>query len=241
MAPKVVHLVSRLEVGGLERAALRLAARGRRKGSDHSLLLFDKPFRSSALDFCPGDVPVHFIQRGTGIDFRFAVNIARCLAENNFAIVHAHNATAIFYSALAVLIARRPISVIGTFGTRPTHATAGARFLTRWASGRIAQTVAKSDELTYWLLTKKWVRRCTTIPNGVDLTLFSPEGSTGGWREKMHIPQRAILVGHVGRFDSIKRHRDMITAAASSQHDISCIPCLCGIWAVICKNAGRGI
>jgi hypothetical protein len=46
--PKVLHLLSRLEIGGMERAVIRLASRGIKEGMDHSLVLFDKPLRGPA-------------------------------------------------------------------------------------------------------------------------------------------------------------------------------------------------
>jgi hypothetical protein len=63
MPRKILHLLGQLEIGGLERAALRLARRGRERGGDHSILLFNKPFRSARLDYVPGDVPTYFIPR----------------------------------------------------------------------------------------------------------------------------------------------------------------------------------
>jgi glycosyltransferase involved in cell wall biosynthesis len=154
------------------------------------------------------------MQRSKGVDFRFAIKLAKYVSEKNIGIIHAYNDTAIFYAALAIRIGKVPIPLIGTFGTRPTYATTGARLLTRWASGRATQIVAKSHELSDWLVTEKWVNRSITISNGVDLARFCPNGGTGEWRERLQIPDHAILVGHVGRFDPIKRHADMLEAAA---------------------------
>lgn len=218
MPRKILHLLGQLEIGGLERAALRLARRGRALGGDHSLLLFDKPFRSNDLDFAPGDVPVHFIPRGRGVDWRFAAKLARFLLDHGVDIIHAHNDTAIFYAAAATLIAGTPISVIGTFGTRPGHATVGARLLTRWATGRAAYIAAVSQELNDWLIAAKWSRKCMTIHGSVDLAVFTPLGPTGEWRRILRIPADAVLVGHVGRFAPIKRHADMFRAARLLEH-----------------------
>jgi L-malate glycosyltransferase len=213
MPRKVLHLIGQIEIGGLERAALKLARRGRTLGAEHSLLLFDKPFRSEEIDFAPGEVPVHFIPRGRGVDWRFAARLARFLSDSGAEIIHAHNDTAIFYGAAAALIARTRVSLIGTFGTRPGHATAGARVLTRWATGRAAYIVAVSQELNDWLIAAKWSHKCITIPGGVDLAMFTSHGPTGEWRRKLQIPDDALLIGHLGRFAAIKRHADMFEAA----------------------------
>jgi L-malate glycosyltransferase len=210
----VLHLLSRIEIGGMERAAIRLAKRGVREGMEHVLLLFDEPFRSRELDFDPGCLPTEFIRRGPGLDIRFARKLAKRLAQG-IDVVHAYNDSAIFYAALAIAIGRlKRTGLIGTFCTRPSHLTVGARILTRWATGRADRIVAVSNELANWLVTTGWAKACATICRGVDLTEFYPVTGDRSWREKLNIPENAILVGHVGRFDPIKRHEDILNAAS---------------------------
>ena len=199
----------------MERAVIRLASRGLSVGMDHRLLLFDRPFRSERSDFSPGSVATDYLPRRPGVDFRFARNLATKLAKLNAGIVHAHNDTAIFYAALARIIGRlAKTSLIGTFRNRPTHATVGARLLTRWAADRATRITAVSQELSEWLVQFRWVRQCTTIWNGVDLTEFCPTGRVSTIRRDLGIPPEAILVGHVGRFVPIKRHADLFEAAS---------------------------
>jgi glycosyltransferase involved in cell wall biosynthesis len=214
MTTKVLHLLSGLEIGGMERAVLRLASRGRREGMDHALLLFDTPFRCAAVDFHPGGVMTEFLRRRPGVDLGFAVKLARKLACLEVDVVHAHNDTAIFYSALAIVLARlAKIRLIGTFRTRPARPAGVARWLTCWAAGRAGEILAVSDELSAWLVRHRWVGRCATIWNGADLAEFSPVGDAGPWRRRFAIPEGAILVGHVGRFAAVKRHADLFAAA----------------------------
>lgn len=215
MAAKVVHVLAGLEIGGMERAVIRLASRGLSAGMDHRLLLFDRPYRSELLDFSPGPVASDYLPRRPGVDFRFARNLATKLAQLDAGIVHAHNDTAIFYVALARIVGRlAKTSLIGTFRNRPTHATGGARLLARWAADRASHITAVSQELSEWLVQSHWVRQCTTIWNGVDLTEFCPIGRIGLCRSELGIPPDAILVGHVGRFVPIKRHIDLLEAAS---------------------------
>jgi L-malate glycosyltransferase len=215
---KVLHLLSGLEVGGKERVTVRLASRGAKEGMNHHVLLYDTEFRSEKYDFSPGPVPISFIQRMPGIDLGFAWKVAKRAAELEVNVIHAHNDTAIFYAALATLLStKRNLTFIGTFHARPSHATAGARVLTRWASSRACKIIAVSQELNDWLLQSGWVGQCTTIHNGVDLVEFDPYGRSTKWRERMEIPDDAILVGHVARFDPIKRHSDILEAASLLQ------------------------
>lgn len=209
----VAHLLSGLQIGGKERAALRLAQAGNGRGDRHELILFDTPFRSEAVDLPPGDVPTSFIPRGGGIDLSFVRRLARHLRSAGAEIVHAHNDTALFYAVAArLLMGRRPCRVVATFHTWPSHGSSRARILTRIA-GMNAATVAVSDELTRRLVGTGWLTRCGTVWNGVELDRFTPDGPTGDWRERLGVGADSILVGHVARFDPIKRHDDLLQAA----------------------------
>ena len=146
MPLKVLQLLSRLEIGGTERAVIRLASRGLQEGMEHRLLLFDKPFRSEIVDFDPGVLATEFIQRGPGIDLRFALKLAKKFGDFHLDIVHAHNDTAIFYAALAMIIGRyRKLALIGTFRTWPSHDTTGARLLTRCAAVPVVWTASGEE------------------------------------------------------------------------------------------------
>ncbi|RKY18101.1 MAG: hypothetical protein DRQ55_14195 [Planctomycetota bacterium] len=210
---RLIHVLSGLEVGGKERVAVQLATRGRREGLDHRLLLFDAPYRGEELDLDPGEVPVAHLRRGAGMDWRFAVRLARHCRREGVDVLHAHNDTAVFYCALAKCLRfGRGLRVVGSFHTRPGHDTPAARRLTRWASRRIDAVTAVSPDLASYLTRAGWVGRCETLWNGVDLEEFSPDGAGGGWRARLGVPQDAFLVAHVGRFDRIKRQRDLVDA-----------------------------
>ena len=212
---RVVHLLSGLEIGGKERAALRLATRGRQEGQDHQLVLFDQPFRSTDLDFPPGEVPTHFLRRPPGLSLKFTYGLARLLRSLGTEVIHAHNDTAMVYAAGASILCRaagRRVGVVATFHTWPSHASANARRVAHLAS-RIADVSAVSAELTERLLGGKWLRRCRTVWNGVDLSEFSPGVRSVAWRERLGITDGQTVLGIVARLDPIKRHADLIDAA----------------------------
>ena len=209
----VVHLLSDLQIGGKQRAALRLAERGLAAGGRHELWLFDKPFRSHELDFDPGAVPIHFLPRGPGLDLYFLGMLVRGLAAGGVQAVHAHDDIAIYYAALAhALLGRRAPRVVGTFHTWPGYGPPAVRFLARWASGQTDAVAAVSDELERRLVEQGWLKCCRTVWNGIDLDLFRPGSDDGSWHRRLGLAPDAPLVVHLARFHCVKRHADLLEA-----------------------------
>ncbi len=197
----------------MERAVLRIARRANEEGQHHSLLLFDTPFRSENLDFRPDPVKADYLPRGPGLDFKFVLKLAQKLDSLEINLVHAHNDTALVYAVMAKLFVKSSrIKVIGSFHSWPSHDTRRARLLNKLASYE-ARIVAVSDELANRLVGGGWVRNCSTVWNGVDLDCFSRCGPDADWRTRLGIPSGGLLIGHIARFDPIKRHEDMLAAA----------------------------
>ncbi|MCI0591348.1 MAG: glycosyltransferase family 4 protein [Gammaproteobacteria bacterium] len=210
--PSVLHLLQGLRIGGMEKGTLQLATRARRLGADHRLAVFDSCFRDTDQDFDPGIVPVTFVRRRAGTDFRFPFSLASTIDEWKPQIIHTRNATALFYASIAVQLLKPKPRLIGTFDTYPSHATRSARLATHFASVFADALTAVSDELCSRLTKERWLTRCEVIWNGVDTDEFSPCGLRMGVRTMLHVPEDYILVAHIGRFDTIKRHIDLVKA-----------------------------
>ncbi len=213
----VTHLLSGLQIGGLERAALRLARAGLERGQAHDMLLYDRPFRSAALDFDPEPVPVRFLPRGGGLDAAFAWRLSRQFRAGGAEVVHAHNQTALFYAvAAARLLGRRRPRVVGTFHSWPAQGSGRARRLNRLVAPA-ASVAAVSRELADRLKAEGWLRRCRVIRNGA--ALHPPSAAArAAWRQRVGVADEAVLVGHVGRMDPVKRHQDLLQAAEMLRH-----------------------
>lgn len=217
---RIVHVLSGLEVGGKERVALRLATAARAGGMDARLLLFDSDHRGEPLDLDPGELPTRFLQRGPGLDLRFAWRLSCWLQREGIEIVHAHNDTAIFYACVAArLLGRRGPAVCATMHVRPGHDTRAGRRLTGWAARRADQLTAVSEGLARFLVESGWLPRCEVVDNGVDLEEFTPRGRRDGWRARLSVPDGALLVAHVGRFDPVKRQEDLLEVARRTRRD----------------------
>lgn len=215
----VLHVLSGLDVGGKERVALELARLGRAAGRDDRLIVFDSAFRDARRDLDPGAVPVELIPRGPGLDLGFARALARRMAELLPAAVHGHNDTGVFYAGLGVALRRRGLPFgrprfVGTLHARPIHATRGARLSTRAACATADAVTVVSDDLREWLRRAGWIGSAQTLTNGVDLRRFAPDVAGDGWRARLGLASGQPLVVHLGRLDPIKRHADLLEAAA---------------------------
>jgi glycosyltransferase involved in cell wall biosynthesis len=207
-----MHVLCGLRIGGKERVALDLARQGRRQGQDHTLLLYDHPFRRALGNFDPGDVPWRFLGRRPGLDLRFAWRLGRVITEAATDVVHAHNETAITYAALSLaMTANRRTRLIGTYHTWPTSASIRARLLARSTAARCAAVVAVSDDLAQRLMQGGWTEPCGVVLNGVAPTRPSSEASASRRSARPTTARRIVL--NIGRCDPIKGQADLIAAA----------------------------
>ena len=201
---RILHMMNGLEIGGRERVVLDLIKKARREGCDHRLLLFDSVFRNDRLDFPPGDIPICFEKRRPGFDWTLPGRVARHLERGACDALHAHNDTAVFYGALAVIHPRRAgAALIATFHTMPAAATRAGKALTNLATRWATHLTAVSPEMGRRLAAEGWVsRQPTIIWNGIDLEEFSLGGQTA----------KSLTIGHIGRFSRVKRQRDLLEA-----------------------------
>ena len=213
---RLVHFLSARSPAAKERLALPLARRARADGLDHSLLVFDDPVRvDGSEEQGAGQVPVVYWERSSGLDWNFVWRVAEWLRQRQVGIIHAHNDAALVYAALAVRkieSSARP-RVVATFHSRPLKPRFGLRFSTRLASRVASEVSVVSPDLGQFLKRRGWVGRYQTIWNGVDLDEFRPDGSTGGWRERLEVPDGALLIGHLGGSHATSAEDDLIRSA----------------------------
>lgn len=101
---RVLQFLAGCRVGGLERVALSLVRRlaGR---FDFRVVVFDDgdgPLRGS---FDAAGVPVTLLRRRPGVDLTYPIRLARFVRREGIDVIHAHNGTALFYGALASILA----------------------------------------------------------------------------------------------------------------------------------------
>src|SRR3954471_4008593 len=101
LAPiKIVHVVLRLDVGGLERMVLRLLARLDRARWAPVVAAIEAP-GALAAELSRIGVPLHVLGRAPGFDACLVARLAELLGREGARLVHTHNAGPHLYGALA--------------------------------------------------------------------------------------------------------------------------------------------
>lgn len=199
---RVLHVVSSLQVGGMERFALRLAARQRLAGLDARLLaLRGGPLEQAAQ---AGGVPVTVIERNRV--WQRVAGIGAAVLGSTPQIVHAHNATSLHYAALI----RRAT------GARlvMTHhgSTLGAgRLPAVWEWRSIDALAGVSHSVLTDLPLHELAGRVSVIHNGI--TPPAAAADRAAMRRALELSERPTGI-IVARMDGNKGHSTLIEALA---------------------------
>lgn len=169
---RILHIITSLRTGGAERLVTELALRHHAGGDEVAVLLFDGTETPLVEVLKQEGVQVFALGKG----FRAMTNpfllagLARFLRKHPFDIVHTHNTSCQFLTALVPLQNR----ITTEHGTRNRRRNwRWFRPVDRWMYGRYWQIVCVGEEtrrmLSAWLDRPELDARMTVIPNGIDL------------------------------------------------------------------------
>ena len=192
---KVAHVIHGLEVGGLERLVVDLAARSRAFGVEPSLIAFgeDGPVRAWAE---AAGMPVASLGAVRGM----TPDALRCLARalSGVAVAHAHDLGP-WLNAVAARALTPRTQVLATFhqlappsGRKRGAARLGARF----SSALVACGAEVRAELRGWVPPGTPV---VTIGNGVALPGPVSPAQRARARARIGLPDGAVAIGYLGR------------------------------------------
>lgn len=151
----------------------------------------------------------------------YAVRLRRILRrEGPFDAIHSFVST---FSAVPLSVARaagvpvrvahsqtdRRSVIAGAGPARRAYARAASAVLVR----AMTAGVACSEEASLFLFRRppSTDPRIRVVPNGIDITRFRE--ATGVLRTELGVPERTLLVGHVGRFVPVKNHPLLVDVA----------------------------
>lgn len=196
---RILHVVQRLGVGGMEKRILRLC-----EGLD------DSTYEVHAVSLRPTDGAMidwprdrhHFYPIEPGFHLKRLLGLARLMREGGYDIVHSHNWASMLYGVVAGRMARVPVVLHGEHGLNDADRK-GIPFRRELAASLIAHLATRIVAVNEFIRRQSLERwslpdsRVVSIPNGVDLTRFVP-------KSKNRNAASEIVIGTVARFDPIK-------------------------------------
>jgi sugar transferase (PEP-CTERM/EpsH1 system associated) len=213
-APLVVHVIFRLDVGGLENGLVNLINRIPAERFRHAVICLTdySDFRKR---LTRGDVPVFALNKPPGNSPMTQFRLWRLFSRLRPDIVHTRNIAALEATAPAAL-AGVPVRIHGEHG-RDVDDLDGTntrrQIVRRLYKPFVHQYIALSQDLASYLLNKIGVppSRIAQIYNGVDSALFHPAGEH---RDEVPHPNFSgpghFVIGTVGRMQDVK---DQLTLA----------------------------
>lgn len=211
----IVHVLSSFGVGGQERVALDLAASQVRRG--HRVVavsLAPAPDGPLAAEFRAAGADVVRVAKGPGTDATLVPRLAWTFRRRKADVVHTHNPLPLIYGAPAARLAGAA-AIHTKHGINP--GSRGHRFLRKQAAKLVSSFVAVSTVTAQQARTQRDASdaRIVVIPNGIRLEKFGPDPvARAAVRAELGIPERAIVVGTVGRVDEFKNQPLLLMAIA---------------------------
>lgn len=211
---RLMHIVDSLEFGGLERVVTDLAIEQKRRGDTvcvFSLLATEglKPELEAA------GVEVIVGHKRDGFDIGLILRLRRAMAWRNIDLVHAHNFVPNYHAAAAIrTMFGGPVQVcsLHDMGFRLEREKRLRQYFL-W-SLRHTRGVAMVGSQVHGRYVGDGLvpaERATTVLNGIPVERFrwTPERRRIA-RERLGVPEDALLIGAVGRQVALKNHRLLI-------------------------------
>jgi sugar transferase (PEP-CTERM/EpsH1 system associated) len=214
--PLVAHIIHRFAIGGLENGLVNLINATPPERYRHAIITLTDytDFRSRIRE---ANVPVVALHKREGKDFRTHLRLWCVLRDLRPAIVHSRNLPALEFLSVAALAGVRG-RIHGEHG-RDTYDLDGSspkyNLLRKAVNPFVSRYTAVSSDLSRWLVQSIGVRleNVVHICNGVDVRRFYPRtGERSPLGPKGFVQQRTIVIGTVGRMQTVKDQLTLVRA-----------------------------
>jgi glycosyltransferase involved in cell wall biosynthesis len=220
---RILHVVSSLERGGIDLWLMQVLRRIDRDSYQLDFMILNERrgvFEQEALSL--GSHIVQSPQRRN--PWRLRRDFKRALRRHGpYDVVHGH--VHHFNGLVLALAARHGVRCRIAHSHNDTRVVeAGApwrrrlylRLTKRWIRHYATQRIAVSRSAAEDLFGPEWRRdsQCRIIPCGIDFAAFAGHASRSTARQGLGLPEDALIIGHVGRFDQRKNHRFLLEIAA---------------------------
>lgn len=210
---RILHLFVTLPMGGAENLLL-------------STLRRLNPERFSSTVCCIGErgvvgdqitamgvplVELHLLEKG-GFDRRIVPALVDLIRREKIDLVHSHLYHGNFYGRLAAK--RAGVPAVASFHNTYSHPKLHRRLVNWYLARHTAAIIAGSEEIRRDVIRYDHVPDSLVelIPNSVDLARSESTLSKSQARKNLALPEKALVLGTVGRLEEQKGHRYLIEA-----------------------------
>jgi sugar transferase (PEP-CTERM/EpsH1 system associated) len=219
MPPLIVHIIFRLDIGGLENGLVNLINNIDENRYRHAIIC-QKSSSSFRDRLNRDDVSLHVLDKKDGIDIGMYYRTWKLIRELAPDIVHTRNLSTLDL-VFPVALASRAKRVHGEHGwdVGDLHGDNWKyRLLRRSCSPLVYRYIAVSDHLKQWLCHSIGIpdHKIKRICNGVDTRRFTPrEVERPRLRQDDFLQEGTIVVGSVGRLAAVKDQLSLVKAFSS--------------------------
>lgn len=219
LAKHVAHVTFDMAIGGTEQVICQLV-----RGAPelrHTVICIDGGPGAMGQALQAEGIPVHALQRKPGLDRELVRGLRGLLREEGVDIAHCHQYTPFVYGALAAFgtKARLIFTEHGRF--YPDRSSWKRRLVNPLLASRATSITAISDATARALVEFEGFRRSRieVIYNGIDQPAAQAFDRATLLAE-LDVPEDALIIGTIGRLDTIKNFPMMIGAFArlADQH-----------------------
>ena len=212
-ALRIVHVVTSLEVGGLERVVADLAQAQQAAGHWASVFSLDDTQGLKA-ELLKAGIDVVEGHTRPGPDLRVAMSLRRWVRNNKVDVVHAHNFVPNYYSAAALLgLGHPPVQVCTCHDMGTRLAERKLRFLFKASLARTARVAMVGQQVYDRYIAGGLVEpdRAITVRNGIPVERFDPTPARReSARAALGLQESDLVLGCVGRLQALKNHLRLI-------------------------------
>ena len=219
--PLVVHLIYRLDFGGLENLMVERINRMPANRYRHAVVCLTGYTDFSRKITKPG-VALYALDKQPGLSLATHVRLWNLLRQLKPTVLHAYNLSAIEYAPVA-LLAGVPVRISGSHGrdasdpdgTNPKH-----NFLRRAMRPFYDCCYSNSADLLAWnraVIGVTDAKSCL-LANGIDTDRFQPRGGEAPFAPLVPTPSASpftagqFIIGSVGRVQDVKDHASLVDA-----------------------------
>lgn len=213
--PLVVHLIYRLDFGGLETLLAQCVNRMPAHKYRHAIVCLTD-YSDFSKKITRPDVAIFALHKRPGLGLETHAAIWRLLRRLQPSILHTYNISTLEYAATA-LLAGVPVRVHAEHGRDagdPNGTNWKYNFLRRMLRPVVDKFVPVSDDL------KRWFTETIKVPdtknllinNGVDTSQFISRPERRAPATAAHFPENCFVIGTVGRIQDVKNHAGLVDA-----------------------------